>query len=85
MPGGGKLTIRLEIGDDHTVAIYFTDNGSGIPEAILSRLGEPFFTTKEKGNGLGFMISKNDRGPQGAGSRVQQASGGNNHKGYPAA
>lgn len=58
MPGGGELTIRLEIGDDDTVAIYFTDNGSGIPEAILSRLGEPFFTTKEKGNGLGFMISK---------------------------
>ena len=39
MPGGGKLTIRLEIGDDHTVAIYFTDNGSGIPEAILSVWG----------------------------------------------
>lgn len=58
MPDGGKLTIRLERGSDQTVAIHFTDSGCGIPESILSRLGEPFFTTKEKGNGLGFMISK---------------------------
>ena len=49
MPGGGKLTIRLEIGDDHTVAIYFTDNGSGIPEAILSRLGNRSSRRRRKG------------------------------------
>ncbi|AWP25675.1 ATP-binding protein [Paenibacillus sp. Cedars] len=58
MPDGGELTIRLGRGEGHTIAIHFIDNGCGIPESILSRLGEPFFTTKEKGNGLGFMISK---------------------------
>ncbi|WP_106767029.1 ATP-binding protein [Paenibacillus faecalis] len=58
MPNGGKLTIYLEKGEADRVHICFVDEGCGIPEAILSRMGEPFYTTKEKGTGLGFMISK---------------------------
>lgn len=37
--------------------IRFTDQGEGIPEERIHRLGEPFFTTKEKGTGLGLMVS----------------------------
>jgi histidine kinase len=41
------------------VTIEVTDNGTGIPEAILDKIFEPFFTTKKvgKGTGLGLSIS----------------------------
>lgn len=58
MPDGGKLSIHIDSSDVDQLFIFFVDEGCGIPEAILSRLGEPFYTTKEKGTGLGFMISK---------------------------
>lgn len=58
MTDGGELTIQMECNHTDQVIIMFADEGCGIPEAILSRLGEPFYTTKEKGTGLGFMISK---------------------------
>ena len=34
------------------------DNGCGIPEEKLARIFNPFFTTKEKGTGLGMAISR---------------------------
>jgi two-component system sensor histidine kinase RegB len=36
------------------VRISIEDKGSGIPEAVLRRIGEPFFTTKEPGKGMGL-------------------------------
>jgi signal transduction histidine kinase len=58
MPEGGK--IHVEIGSsDNTVTIYFEDEGEGIPEDILEKIWDPFFTTKEKGTGLGLGIVKN--------------------------
>jgi histidine kinase len=41
------------------VTIRVTDNGTGIPKAILEKIFEPFFTTKKvgKGTGLGLSIS----------------------------
>jgi two-component system sporulation sensor kinase A len=33
------------------------DEGGGIPDEVLKKIGEPFFTTKEKGTGLGLMIT----------------------------
>lgn len=38
--------------------IAVTDEGCGIPEDYLDKLGRPFFSTKESGNGLGLMISQ---------------------------
>lgn len=40
------------------IAINVIDEGSGIPEDIIHKLGEPFFTTKQNGTGLGLMITK---------------------------
>lgn len=40
------------------IAINVIDEGSGIPEEIIHKLGEPFFTTKQNGTGLGLMITK---------------------------
>lgn len=56
MDNGGIITIKTkETGDK--IGIIFEDNGIGIPPHILQKLGKPFFTTKEKGTGLGLMVS----------------------------
>ncbi len=34
-----------------------TDEGQGIPPERLAKIGEPFYSTKEKGTGLGLMVS----------------------------
>jgi signal transduction histidine kinase len=53
------ITIRTKLLDSQQVAIEIADNGSGMPEAIQSRVFEPFFTTKPigEGTGLGMSIS----------------------------
>jgi signal transduction histidine kinase len=38
--------------------VRISDNGSGIPEDKIGRIFNPFFTTKEKGTGLGMAISR---------------------------
>jgi len=38
----------------HTLRISIEDHGCGIPETVLRRIGEPFFTTKEPGKGMGL-------------------------------
>jgi two-component system, sporulation sensor kinase A len=55
MPSGGSVHIQLRKQDNHIIA-SFVDHGCGIPEERLATLGEPFYTTKEKGTGLGLMI-----------------------------
>jgi PAS domain S-box-containing protein len=56
MPNGGRLTIDA-VQCSNSIVISFTDEGEGIPEDLLLKLGKPFFTTKEDGNGLGLMVS----------------------------
>ncbi|WP_026576316.1 ATP-binding protein [Bacillus sp. UNC438CL73TsuS30] len=56
MPNGGEIHVHLRNGTDGTVIISVRDEGFGIPEELLPRLGEPFYTLKEKGTGLGLMI-----------------------------
>ncbi|MEH7382338.1 PAS domain S-box protein [Bacillus sp. JJ1533] len=58
MENGGTIIIRTMVSDDF-IYIFFIDDGCGIPESILNRIGEPFYTTKEKGTGLGLMVSYN--------------------------
>ncbi|WP_251551523.1 ATP-binding protein [Neobacillus muris] len=56
MPGGGKIQVQLRKGEEGICMVSIKDQGCGIPAEILPRLGEPFYTLKEKGTGLGIMI-----------------------------
>ncbi|AOC90819.1 PAS domain-containing protein [Bacillus amyloliquefaciens] len=58
MPDGGTVHI-LMTEDEYSVNVTVKDEGDGIPENVLKRIGEPFLTTKEKGTGLGLMVTFN--------------------------
>ncbi|MFL6278236.1 MAG: ATP-binding protein [Blastocatellia bacterium] len=60
MDGDGTLTIRTHWSEDEptaTVAVEFSDTGSGIPAAHLQKIFDPFFTTKPLGRGTGLGLS----------------------------
>ncbi len=57
MPDGGHLRITAS-NRPQTVEVEVTDNGDGISKATLERVSEPFFTTKQRGNGLGLSICR---------------------------
>jgi len=51
----GTLHIRTDLDDKHVI-VSFTDTGSGMSAENLSRVFEPYFTTKPSGSGLGLLI-----------------------------
>ncbi len=55
MQRGGRLTLASGATPD-AVWLSITDTGGGIPPEQLQRIFQPFYTTKEKGTGLGLMI-----------------------------
>ncbi len=55
MKSGGILRVRTDM-DDRFVSITFADTGGGIAEEQMSRIFEPYFTTKAGGSGLGLLI-----------------------------
>jgi two-component system, sporulation sensor kinase B len=56
MPGGGSIYIIAKV-DKGYVKVQFRDEGVGMNKDQLERLGNPYYSTKEKGTGLGLMIS----------------------------
>ncbi|MGG0391151.1 PAS domain S-box protein [Priestia megaterium] len=56
VPNNGKIHIKVEKWKNNRICISFSDNGNGVPNDLIGRLGEPFYTTKEKGTGLGLMV-----------------------------
>ncbi len=64
-PQGATIYVRL-FKKDSWVVLEVTDRGEGLSQEILSRLGEPFVTSKEDGNGLGLYSA----------SMMAQAAGG---------
>ena len=55
MKSGGLLRIRTDL-DDRFVSISFADSGEGISPEHMSKIFEPYFTTKAGGSGLGLLI-----------------------------
>ncbi len=55
MEGRGKVEVSSELSDD-TWTIHVDDNGPPVPDEVLNRVFEPFFTTRTRGTGLGLAI-----------------------------
>jgi signal transduction histidine kinase len=58
MASGGRLQVTVDAaeGDARQVRLRLSDNGSGIPEADRAKIFDPFFSTKQKGTGLGLAL-----------------------------
>jgi len=68
MPEGGLIKVHAEnitldaegippLKEERYIEIFIKDQGIGIPEEHLSKIFDPYFTTKQKGNGLGLMTA----------------------------
>ncbi|GAB7386709.1 PAS domain S-box protein [Bacillaceae bacterium] len=57
MPGGGTIKILAKRYGKKKVLIRVVDEGSGIPEENIAKLGAPHYKIKERGTGLGLMVS----------------------------
>jgi PAS domain S-box-containing protein len=55
-PTTGRIIVKTYAAEDHVV-ISVSDNGCGIPEQIVERIFDPFFTSKEVGRGTGQGLS----------------------------
>ncbi len=69
MPDGGKLTVKSKrcrhsrkgISSDKFIQFTIQDSGEGIPEEVVKRMFEPYYTTRTigRGTGLGLSIAQN--------------------------
>ena len=60
---GGSLSVAatgLPAGDDSPpfIQVAFSDTGDGMEPAVLERIFDPFYTTKQGGTGLGLSIAQ---------------------------
>ena len=55
MEGGGIARLATRF-DDETIRITVEDTGTGIPDEVLNKIFEPYFTTKIDGTGLGLTM-----------------------------
>jgi len=71
MTGGGTLGVTTG-GQGGWISVTIADTGAGIPSEKLSQIGDPFFTTKPRGSGLGLFLTR--RLVQSGGGRLEITS-----------
>lgn len=69
-----NILVRTEMKVGRAV-IYVEDNGSGVPEALVSTIFEPFTSTKGRGRGIGLSVSKSMVVAHGGTLRLERAGG----------
>jgi nitrogen fixation/metabolism regulation signal transduction histidine kinase len=71
----GKIQVIAGFNSEHRPEIRVVDNGPGIPEEILEQIFVPFFTTREKGSGIGLSLSRQIMRLHGGSLQVRSAQG----------
>jgi two-component system, NtrC family, sensor histidine kinase HydH len=74
MPSGGSLVLGAAAADGR-LTVTVTDTGSGIAPELLSKVFEPYVTTKTKGLGLGLAIARRIVEAHGGGIEVESEPG----------
>ncbi|WP_242220807.1 ATP-binding protein [Bacillus cereus group sp. BfR-BA-01380] len=57
MPGGGNIIVEANIVHGDQVVVNVIDEGCGMEQEKIDKIGEAFYTTKENGTGLGLMVT----------------------------
>ncbi|MBI3869358.1 MAG: hypothetical protein HY299_12625 [Verrucomicrobia bacterium] len=73
--GQGEIRIRIERLSDSAIRVVIADSGPGIPADRINQIFQPYFTTKEKGNGLGLAIVRQNMNLYGGAIRVESELG----------
>lgn len=74
MPGGGRVRVSAWRVGLHC-EIRVADNGPGIPAAVRERIFDPYFTTKEKGSGIGLALTRKTLQLHGGTATVESEAG----------
>lgn len=74
MPDGGELGVSCSV-DETYLALAISDTGKGIDPADMNEIFNPYFTTKERGTGLGLMVVERIVREHGAELDVESSQG----------
>jgi signal transduction histidine kinase len=72
---GGNVFVTAKCRDDLSIEVSIRDDGPGIPQDKLVKIFEAYYTTKEKGSGLGLATVKHNVELYGGTIRVQSELG----------
>ena len=72
---GGKVLVKAHCHDDLSIEVSIRDDGPGIPQDKLVKIFEAYYTTKQKGSGLGLATVKHNVELYGGSIRVQSELG----------
>ena len=75
MPRGGEVTVTTRLSWDGSIEALVRDTGGGIPAEALPRIFDPFYSTKERGTGLGLAFTQQVVQEHGGAVRCESAPG----------